>query len=144
MQIEYSVRIEAPPPVCWDVQTDVERWPEWTDSVRKIERVDDGPFGLGSRARLWLRGSVGASEWRVTSFAPGESFTWESRPLPGFLSIADHEQRADGDGTIVALRIRMRGALSGVLAPYMRRVSHRNLQAEIAGLKRRCEELARG
>ncbi len=51
MEEREQVIIDAPPEVVWRVMTDVERWPEWTLTAERIERLDEGDFRLGSRAR---------------------------------------------------------------------------------------------
>ena len=47
-----SVQIAAPPDVVWGVISDIERWPEWTPSMRAVERTNAGPFRIGARARV--------------------------------------------------------------------------------------------
>ena len=32
--------------------SDVERWSEWTSTVTPAKRLDDGPLGVGSQARI--------------------------------------------------------------------------------------------
>jgi len=151
--LEQSIRIEAPPERVWAALVDVERWPEWTASVKKLERLDDRPLALGSRARIWLKGALDATTWVVTRFDEGRSFTWETRffrdrlvgvpweqvLLSGFTSVGDHELTPDGDGTNVVLRVSHRGALSGVIGLLLRRISRDNLRLEAAGLKRASE-----
>ncbi|MER6605396.1 SRPBCC family protein [Streptomyces sp. NPDC000927] len=43
--------IHAPLRTIWKLQTDVERWPSWQDSVETVERLDHGPFRQGSAFR---------------------------------------------------------------------------------------------
>jgi carbon monoxide dehydrogenase subunit G len=50
MKIEMSTEIDAPSERVWEVMSDVERWHEWTPSITSIERLDEAPFGAGSRA----------------------------------------------------------------------------------------------
>ncbi|WP_424863626.1 SRPBCC family protein [Streptomyces sp. MMS24-I29] len=43
--------IHAPLRTIWKLQTDVERWPSWQDSVETVGRLDHGPFRKGSAFR---------------------------------------------------------------------------------------------
>jgi hypothetical protein len=49
---ETTRHIDAPTRKVWEVLFDVARWPEWTPTVDSVERLDDGPVQVGSRARL--------------------------------------------------------------------------------------------
>ena len=76
--------------------TDVERWPEWTQSVTHAERLSPPPFKVGSRARI-KQPRLKDAVWTVTALEPLAGFTWEAG-RPGLTSIASHriEQRAAG------------------------------------------------
>ncbi|WP_256092809.1 SRPBCC family protein [Micromonospora aurantiaca (nom. illeg.)] len=52
MRFAESVDIAADVERVWEVQSDVERWPEWTPSVTAARRLEPGPLLLGSTARL--------------------------------------------------------------------------------------------
>jgi len=52
VHLEQTIEISAPPDRVWEIMTDVERWHEWTASISSVERLDGGPFALGSRARV--------------------------------------------------------------------------------------------
>ena len=137
VHVERTVNINAPPARVWAVMMDVERWPEWTESVRGVERLGGGPFGLGSEARLRVRGGP-ASVWRVTEFTEGQSFTWES-DTAGVHSRASHVIDSEGDGSRVTLTVTISGWPATILAPFLAWVGRRNLRLEAEGLKRRCE-----
>lgn len=138
VNVERTLHVDAPPADVWRVIADVSRWAEWTPTVRRMERLDAAPFGAGSGARIWLLGALGSSVWRVTSFDEGRAFTWESRTA-GVHSIADHTVEPDGAGSRVTLTMTQRGIGSLLLRPFLARISRRNLQIEIDGLKRRAE-----
>jgi uncharacterized protein YndB with AHSA1/START domain len=136
---ERRVHIDAAPERVWSVMTDVERWPVWTPSVRRVERLEAEAFGVGSRARLWLNGAAGGSTWVVTAYERPRSFTWRSRVMPGVVSVADHEITPDEGGCSVMLRVTFSGPLAGVAGLVLASVSRRNMEMEAEGLKRESE-----
>ena len=138
---ERSVHIDAPPDVVWRVWTDVERWPEWTASMRKITRLDEGPFGSNSSARVQANAPPTA-DWRVTQFDEGRSFTWEAE-MTGAHAVGTHLVEPDGAGAKATMTISISGGLpAALLTPLLAAISRRNLRLEAEGLKRRCEEMA--
>ena len=138
MDIERVIDIAAPREQVWATMTDIERWPEWTASVRSVERLDGGPFAVGSRVRI-RQPRFPAAIWTVTALEPGRYFEWRS-PAPGLLSVGGHRVDAAGDR---ASRVTLSLAWSGPLAPVMRllfgKLSRRYVEMEARGLKRRCE-----
>lgn len=139
MRVERSIDIDAPTETVWRILVDVEQWPEWTRSAKRIVREEQGAFGMGSRAKLWLRGAPAATVWTVTSCEDGRSFTWESR-VAGAHSIAWHAVEPRNGAPWLSLRFEMRGAVAAVLSPVFAAVGRRNLGWESEGLKRRAEE----
>lgn len=121
----------------WAVQVDVERWPEWTASVRSVRRLEPGPFTLGSTARLeqpWLRPAV----WRVTEFDPPRCFAWES-DSPGVHSRGEHRLTPLPDGRVrVELVVEQSGPLAALTGLLAGRALRRYLRMEADGLRRRC------
>jgi hypothetical protein len=138
MDVERTVEIVASPERVWAVMTDVERWPEWTASVRRAERLDAGPFGVGSRARI-RQPRLPVAVWTVTALEPGRYFEWQSTG-PGLRTVAGHRIEARGAGST---RVSLSLAWSGPLAPLVRllfgSLSSRYVEMEAHGLKRRCE-----
>jgi uncharacterized membrane protein len=132
-----TITIAAPPEAVWGVYTDVERWPEWTPAMRKIERLDDGPLALGSTARIEADRSP-TSVWTVTEYTEGRSFTWETSTM-GVKIVGWHSVEPDGAGSRASMGVRMSGLMSTLLRPMLRSVARRNLPLEAAGLKSQCE-----
>jgi uncharacterized membrane protein len=96
MIIDDVITIDAPSDVVWAVTEDVERWPEWTPTITSVTLVGNGPFGLGSMARL-KQPAQPESEWVVTEFASGQRFSWETR-RNGLHMIGTHELYPEGPG----------------------------------------------
>ncbi len=52
MNFNITVEIQASPQTVWGVLREIKRWPEWTPTVTSIQRLDNGPLVVGSRARI--------------------------------------------------------------------------------------------
>jgi uncharacterized membrane protein len=133
-----TVDIRATPQRVWAVLSDVEGWPDWTASVRSVDRLDAGPLAVGSRARI-RQPKLLPAVWRITSIEKGRSFTWVTRS-PGLSVTAHHGVEATPDGSRVTLSIRFDGLLAPLVAVLTHRLNNRYLGLEGAGLKRRSEE----
>lgn len=142
MTVEDTIHIEAPPDVVWRVTEDVERWPEWTPTVRSTKRVGQDPFGHGSIARILQPGQPEA-EWVVTEFEPGRRFAWTTRRR-GLTMVGTHEILPEAGGTRNVLRVEASGPVAVLLWPVLRLAMRRALSAENGGLKAYCERAAGG
>lgn len=133
-----SIDIAAPPERVWEVLADVERWPEWTESVTSARQLDPGPLSVGSRVEV-VQPRIPKGTYTVTVVEPGKSFTWEQRQ-PGSVVTAVHSCTPLPDGgTRVELKVVMTGALGGVVGRMYRKLTDRYLAMEAAGLKSRAE-----
>lgn len=142
VHVERTIEIDAPPDVVWKVMSDVEKWPEWTPSMRRIEKMGDAPFGKGSSVRVAPRGAPRAV-WTVTELEENRSFTWEASTANSH-AVARHVIEPDGAGSKVTLSVTITGSwLIRVLGPVMAITIRRGVRQEAEGLKRRSEELAK-
>jgi carbon monoxide dehydrogenase subunit G len=138
--VERGISINAPPAVVWSVMADVERWPEWTASIRSVEAFDGAELAVGRRYRIAARG-VPAATWRVERVDDGRGFVWVT--TSGIRIIAGHTIEPEDGGCNVTLSIRTEGLLAALFGPAITRLSRRNMELEAEGLKRRSEERAR-
>jgi len=132
---ETSRHIDAPTRPVWEVLFDVARWPEWTPTIDSVERLDDGTFGVGSRAKV-RQPRLPQALWEVTEVVDGTSFTWEARG-PGMKTIARHEVVPDGAGSAVRLSIEQTGPMGAVAAFVWRRLTQRYIELEAESLDAR-------
>jgi uncharacterized protein YndB with AHSA1/START domain len=139
MEQSITVEIAAPPTRVWDVLSDVERWPQWTETVTSVRRSDQGPLRVGSRARI-SQPRIPETEYVVTALDPGRSFTWVASS-PGVSTAAHHELEPVADtATRVRLSVTQSGWLGSVMGRFYRRLTERYLANEASGLKARCEQ----
>ena len=132
---ETTRHIDAPTQPVWQVLFDVARWPEWTPTIDSIERLDHGPFGVGSRARV-RQPRLPRAVWEVTEVLDGRSFTWEAN-RPGMNSIARHEVVPDAGGSKLTLSIEQTGPMGAVAAVIWRRLTQRYIELEAESLDQR-------
>ena len=137
-----SIEIAAPPQLVWDVFSDVERWPEWTDSVTSLVGLDGSALAVGKRFAIKQPG-MQKLVWKVTEIDPGSSWTWVQRS-PGVLVTARHWVIAQPGGrTLVRQHLEQRGALGALVGRLMAKKTKRFLELEARGLKARSEHLSR-
>ncbi|KGN35490.1 SRPBCC family protein [Knoellia subterranea] len=140
MEQSIEIDIDATPERVWEVMSDVERWPEWTETVTAVTRLDsDGALGLGARARV-EQPKLPPTEYVVSEFDPGRAFTWLATG-PGVRTTARHmiTARPEG-GAHVRLSVEQAGPLGAVMGRlFFKGLTDRYLATEAAGLKARSE-----
>ena len=137
--MEYRVTATAgsPPAQVYRLFIDVERWPELTQSMRSVRRLDSGPIRVGSEAVV-RQPRLPSARWRVTELEPDRRFTWETRS-GGVTSVGDHLVEPDGAGSRITLTLRMRGPLSGVMGLLMGGLARRYASMELEGFRAAAE-----
>ena len=137
MKVQHTIHIDAPPDLVWAVTVDIDRWPDWTPTVDKAERLDTGPLRVGSRALIAQPGLPEAI-WTVTALREGESFAWETT-LRGMRMIACHEVKPADAGADNTLTLEARGLVAFLLSPLISGPSRQTIEKENSGLKAFCE-----
>jgi carbon monoxide dehydrogenase subunit G len=135
-----TMDIEAPPRRVFEILQDVERWPEWTSTVTRVQRLDGGPFAVGSRARVSqprLRPAV----WQVTELVDERNFTWITN-APGLRMTAGHLIERQGSGSRVELSFELSGLISPIASRLYGALIEQYVATESLGLKRRCETVS--
>ena len=135
-----TIEIKAPPQRVWTVLSDIEGWPDWTPSMKRIERLDAGPLIVGSRARV-RQPKLRPAIWQITRIEKGVSFAWMTRS-PGLVVAGDHviEPMKKGSASRVTLSVEFSGWLSPLVAWLTGRLSQEYMQLEADGLKKRSEQ----
>jgi uncharacterized membrane protein len=80
VDIQKTIRLDAPLETVFDFFTDWERWPEWMSHVRSVTTSDETP-GFGQRTHWVVDAPAGTTvEWdsEVTQFVPNELISWRS------------------------------------------------------------------
>lgn len=140
MKVEYEQAIEivAPADQVWEVMSDVERWPEWTESVSGAQLLEGGGLRPEQRARL-RQPRLPVAIWTVQQMQPGRAFAWSS-DAAGLRSLGEHTVEPLGaDSSRVVLRLTHSGALAGPVRIVYGGLIRRYLRFEAEGLKRAVE-----
>ena len=140
MRYTRSIDIQAPPEVVWAVWSDIERWPEWTASVSRVDPLRPGPLAVGLRARV-RQPKFPPAVWRVTEVEEGRGFTWVSES-PGARVTGSHRVEPHASGSRATLFIDFAGPVALLIGWLSRSLTQRYLGLEAAGLKARSEARA--
>jgi hypothetical protein len=134
----HVVEVHVSPARVWSVLLDVERWPEWTTSVTRVQRMDIGPLTLGSRTRIWQPRLMPAV-WQVTSLdLKRHIFAWTARNF-GMKIVARHQVESVAAHSRVTLSLDYHGLLGAVMARAYRDLNWDYIAREANGLRARCE-----
>lgn len=142
-QLQRKEQIGASIHRVWSILADIERWPEWTASVTRIEQIDLPPLGPGSRVRIHqpkLRPAV----WVVTAWEPERRFVWEAAAGPGVTLIGSHVLIDCEEGCEVILGLRFDGWFGGLAGLLKGRLAERYQRCEGEGLKARSQNPLQG
>jgi uncharacterized membrane protein len=137
-----AIEIAAPRERVWQVMSDIERWHEWTASIKSVKRLSAGPFAVGNRV-LIRQPKLPPAFWKVVAIEPGRSFTWIS-VAPGFRAIGYHAVESNSDVSRATLSIEFQGVFGGVFARITKGITEQYLGFEANGLKARSENPAFG
>lgn len=142
MRTEDSIEIDAPAPLVWQVFSDVEHWPDWTESVTSLVGRDGANLAVGKEFSIKQPG-MAKLVWRVTEIDAGSSWTWVQRS-PGVNVSARHWVIPQPDGrTLVRQELEQGGMIGALVGRMMVKKTKRFLQLEAQGLKNRSEQLHR-
>lgn len=140
MRWEDTVTIQAPADRVWQLNIDVANWPTLTPTtMRRVERLDDGPFGLDSSARIKQPGQA-AAVWTVTRFEPGREFAWQTKRM-GMTMTGVHVLEPLATGCRNTLAIEITGPGSGVFGRLFGGMIHRAITTENACFKKEAERV---
>lgn len=138
MAYSTSIDIDAAPEDVSEIISDVERWPEWTASITTVERLDEGPFAVGSQAKV-KQPRLPTVVWTVTELTPDRGFVWVAKS-PGVENRGIHRvEPAPGGASRVTLGVEESGLVGKVAGLLLRRMTKRYVDMEAAGLKQRAE-----
>jgi uncharacterized membrane protein len=134
-----TVDIDAPPEKVFAVLSDVERWPEWTPTMTRVQRLDQGPFAVGSTAQV-RQPKLRPAVWTVTELE-AQNFTWVTS-APGLRMKAGHTVELLGLGSRVQLSFEISGFLGPVVSLVYGGLIEDYVTTESQKLKQRAESAA--
>jgi len=130
MRFSSSVEIESPVERVWKLVDRLEEWPEWMPSIKRIERVSEGPLAVGSQLLVTARVSrlTVRLPMTVIEFVPERAVVMRGKALATNLTRFYYLQPNDDNSKT---RVTIGGDVSGLLALLARR-GGRAVSEEIA------------
>jgi carbon monoxide dehydrogenase subunit G len=139
MRFESSIEIDAPVKKVWALIDKLEEWPQWMPSIKKIEKVSQGPLAAGSQLSVTARvsGVPVTLLMTITEFVPQRTVVMNGKTLGTNLTRFYNLEPANGK-----TKVTIGGDVSGALA-WMACRGGRKVSAEIAqAAKKKVEESA--
>lgn len=144
-RLAVTKKIAAPPEQVFALATDLVTAADRFSAIESIERLTDGPFGIGTRWRETRRlmGQTATEELEVTAIDPPRSYTVESDSC-GCRYVSRFECEWAGDVTTASFVIESHPTtlLARVMAPLgylMQGAMRKMLAQDLADLRRAAE-----
>jgi len=136
MKFSASVEINAAPEKAWALVKNVEEWPSWIPSLKKIEKVSGEPLGKGSQVRVIAKSAITVNLlMTITEFVPGRRVVMEGKVLGVKMTrYYEMEPVAQNKAKLTA-----GGEVSGLLACLVRRGGQRLSEEIVQALKKKVE-----
>ncbi len=135
MKFSSSVEIDAPPEKVWALVNDLEEWPQWIPSIKKIEKLSEGALGIGSQIRVTAKSAITVKLlMTITEFVPGQRAVMQGKVL-GTELIRYYTFEPVDQGT----RLTAGGEVSGLLAFLVRRGGQALSEEIVQAAKRKIE-----
>jgi len=83
MRFESSIDINAPTEKVWALIDKLEEWPQWMPSIKKIEKLSEGPLAVGSQLSVTanVSGLTVTLLMTIIAFVPERSVVLEGKAL---------------------------------------------------------------
>lgn len=136
MKFSASAEINATPAKAWALLNNIEEWPKWITSLKKIEKVTEGPLGVGSRVLVVARSLITVDLlMTITEFVPGRHVVMEGKVLGMKMTrYYELEPAAQNKAKLTA-----GGEVSGLLAFLVRRGGQKLSEEIVRALKKKVE-----
>ena len=139
MRFSASAEINASPEKAWVLLNNVEEWPKWVPSLKKIEKVTKEPMGVGSRVLVVARSLITVNLlMTITEFVAGRRVVMEGKVL-GVKMTRYYEMEPVGQDKA---KLTAGGEVSGLLAFLVRRGGQKLSEEIVQALKKKVEESA--
>ena len=137
MRLQHTIDISAPIDRVWDLTLDIEALPSVTSTMTSVERLDDGPLAVGSKARI-KQPAQGEKIWTVTALEPRKHFAWTTRAM-GTRMTGGHHLKESATGTTNTLTIDIEGTFAPVVGLLLRIPIRNAIKTENRGFKTAAE-----
>jgi uncharacterized protein YndB with AHSA1/START domain len=144
--VETSILIDRQVEDVYAYVTDVDKMTQWRGGVVEVEKVTDGPVGVGTRIRAVGKRPGGRSSMdvEVTEVEPSARFAYRGEAGP-LSTINTYTFESDAYGTKVTHtdEVELRGMLR-LIEPLLGRMLRRQFEADLASLKAHLEVRVEG
>ncbi|MDH4269603.1 MAG: SRPBCC family protein, partial [Dehalococcoidia bacterium] len=125
---ESSIDIDAPVTKVWALVDKLEEWPQWMPSIKRIDKISEGPLAVGSQLSVTAKvnGLIVKLLMMITNFVPERNVVLEGKALGTKLTRFYTLEPVNGK-----TKVTIGGDVSGALA-WLARRGGQAISAEIA------------